>query len=286
MLASEFWKAPGVGPQPFEAEIVGVMHSEIENDPWFLGDTSDPYPANVGVIVSFEYLQNCKRTTSSGDGYVTCAVVSRYGEHAEEIYTWLNLWKKGLDTEALLARWAWCEEPGLFTYDLESGDGDWLYMAMRILFTNEISVYFKPVPYLGVFAAAILGYFAASTVYGKRRSVGILRSMGASRKRIFLAVLLPLAVFALAVSLITFGAECVILHFTNAKLKSLIVPFDVNAKFYYFFTLNWQTLLFIFAVPLLIVCIVAAVFTWMESQKPVAQTLSRAPRSLFRRKKH
>ena len=83
--------------------------------------------------------------------------------------------------------------------------GSILYGGMPNIF-RAVEGYFRIVPYLGVFAAILLAYLCFSTVMGRRRGVGTLQSLGASKKQIALAVGVPIFVFCLIASL---GALCV-----------------------------------------------------------------------------
>ena len=165
-----------------------------------------------------------------------------------------------------------------------------LVIDVRAIYADA-SIYFRIVPYLGVFAAILLAYLCFSTVMGRRRGVGTLQSLGAGKKQIALAVGIPIFVFCLIASL---GALCVEIGFLSAMNVRLTQTMMMLQEWYgyvvtadmlpYPFILGWETLLFTFGVPLAIAAVATLVTVWLVFRTPVVDNLNKKEFRLFSKK--
>ena len=143
------------------------------------------------------------------------------------------------------------------------------------------------IPYLGIFAAVLLMYLCFSTVMGKRRGVGIMQSMGASKWQMILTIGVPILLFCLMCSLGALCVELVFLSYMNGRLLTFAAEVEEFLRYYSVglpnpFTISWQTWLFTFGVPLLIAAATTLVTVWLVFRTPVVDNLNKKDFRLFR----
>ena len=115
---------------------------------------------------------------------------------------------------------------------------------------------------------------------GKRRGIGIMQSMGASKWQTILTIGVPILLFCLLCSL---GALCVelgFLSYMNGRLTNTIAELEYFYDYSvvelpYPFTLGWETWLFTFGVPLLIAAVTTLVTVWLVFRTPVVDNLNK-----------
>ena len=154
---------------------------------------------------------------------------------------------------------------------------------------EQTAVYLQIVPDFGIFAAVLLMYLCFSTVMGKRRGVGILQSVGATKGQIVLTIGIPVLLFCLLCSL---GALCVevgFMSYMNGQLWELVGDVLLSSGYIgtsapYPFTLSWQTWLFTFGVPIAIAAVTTLVTVWLVFRAPVVDNLNKKDFRLFRKK--
>ena len=292
-------------PATFPATIVGVIHTDYAAENFeesfrftdWMGPTvlaeidshNRAFPAHVGIAVSREYWLGYKHDVDSlyaREGFINNITVLREGEYKEEYFNYITAWKsemkylKTMDYETMGERHVVYSMPPAVNK---------LYQSGLMFVFWDTAIYFNLVPYLGVFAAVLLMYLCFSTVMGKRRGVGIMQSMGASKWQVVVTIGVPLLLFCLMCSL---GALCVelgFLSYMNGQLTEVMTIWLVNqgipyASLPYPFTLGWQIILFTFGVPLLIVAVTTLVTVWLVFRTPVVDNLNKKDFRLFRKK--
>ncbi len=298
-----------------EAAIVGIVHTDYEEEGffeknlrWVSKDIEQQWdtdfdgeqqwdtnfkeweyaiPPHLGLIVSRAYIDQFDRQLIDEHIQWNSLTVLRYGEHQEALFSYLTDWKvqKSFSSAVISGTWG-RERTTIYSQPFLSAT----LIATLPWVLNEVTIYFRIVPYLGVFAAILLAYLCFSTVMGRRRGVGTLQSLGASKKQIALAVGIPIFVFCLAASL---GALCVELGFMgymNGLLNTYVLP-ELQLQGYalssvpYPFTLGWETVLFTFGVPLAIAAVATLVTVWLVFRTPVVDNLNKKEFRLFRKRR-
>ena len=283
------------------ATIVGVVHTDLQADGFFdnyllstpednvwngYNDFSYSNPPHLGIIYSKAYLEKVIEMRGSFDPLkIKCISVPRFGEHGQEYFDYVTAWKQNRSV-------FWIKGNDARNQELPS------YILPRIIFGfygylgyvfDTITIYFQIVPYLGAFAAILLMYLCFSTVMGKRRGVGIMQSMGASKWQMTVTIGVPILLFCLVCSL---GALCVevgFLTYMNDFYEEVILlelnRWDTTIQtLVYPFTLGWQTWLFTFGVPLLIAAVTTLVTVWLVFRALVVDNLNKKDFRLFRKK--
>ena len=288
-----------------EAAIVGIVHTDYEEEGFFEKnmqyrevdgerlwcgiDTTDcGIPPHVGIIVSRAFVDAyADMPAFQENNSLKYIVTLRYNEHAEEVFAYLTDWKI---KRSFSDFWMTTQMVEAYVPTYTQAKEISLVYGMLPWVLNEVTVYFRIVPYLGVFAAILLAYLCFSTVMGRRRGVGTLQSLGASKKQIALAVGIPIFVFCLIASL---GALCVELGFMgymNGLLNTYVLP-ELQLQGYalssvpYPFTLGWETVLFTFGVPLAIAAVATLVTVWLVFRTPVVDNLNKKEFRLFRKRR-
>lgn len=292
-------EAMDIGRTVFSAKIVGIIHADYGaeafeesfeyrtlSEPDYVsliqvGAIDQAAPPHVGFAVSNEYLEMHTRSQNptSDEAYVDYMVVlHHHPEYAEEYFSYITAWKKGGVMEVLKGK-----ANGI---DYSVGkDLSGMYMAADSVLEDE-SIFFtvKPlVPFFIVFASALLAYLCVSTVAGRLRGAGILQSLGAKPKDIFIAFGIPLMLFAL---LCSFGALGVELCFLKSMNRTLVVMTNYMARKGTMipFRITWQTWLFTFLTPAAVVAVsLGALFIFFR-KKPVISKLAKNPFRLFGRR--
>ena len=295
-------------PQYFDGTIVGVVHTDFVSeklkeqhfDFWkdsekerYSGLNFFEYslPPYLGIV----YSRACLEKARDADGShvaVNCMTVLRHGSHAEEYFDYITAWKSQINYfEMERISDGVSQKYPAYVLTLI---GSILYGGMPNIF-RAVEGYFRIVPYLGVFAAILLAYLCFSTVMGRRRGVGTLQSLGASKKQIALAVGIPIFVFCLIASLGALCVEVCFLFYMNGLLSEQILDNLVfwgeffawegiaSAKIYPF-TLGWETVLFTFGVPLAIAAVATLVTVWLVFRAPVVDNLNKKEFRLFSKK--
>jgi len=259
--------------------ITGVIHVDYASDPMvnhmkisednktiaFSFDYS--IPPHLGLAVSEDFFETYRRRDEGG--YIGCVTVSRSSENIEKYFDYLTEWKRGLSFYDII------DVDRLSKLHLNyvmpmSING--LYTSLPEVF-NAATIYFKIVPFLTPFAFVLLTYFAVSTVYGRRREIGIFRSMGMSKTKIWLSFLIPLAVAAIITSIAATAVELGFMGYMNAFLyRKAESPMMVG---FYPFTLNAPTLLLTFLSPILTVTISSAVALFFLTRKSVCSLIAK-----------
>jgi len=265
-LAGDF--PPDYEGGTFEATIVGVVHSDCENDPAFANikeiagklNLSDEYSIapQTGIVICSDFFEEY-----NGNKTRTCVVISRISGRAEEYFDYLTSWRKGSSYRKIVDPDAW---PEIYVnygmpYSILK-----LYTNLSTVF-DSTTIYLKIVPFLVPLAIVLLIYLSVSTAVGRRREIGIIRSLGMENSKILLSLFIPLVVMAIAVSLVGLGVELAFLNYMNNYL------FDVAQKAlttgFYPFTLTPPTLLFTFLSPVLTVGISLAVTMAVLARRPI-----------------
>ena len=287
-----------------EAVIVGIVHTDYEEEGFFEKnmqyrevdgerlwcgiDTTDcGIPPHVGMIVSRAFVDAyADMPAFQENNSLKYIVTLRHNEHAEEVFAYLTDWKI---ERSFSDFWMTTQMVEAYVPTYTQPKEISLVYGMLPWVLNEATIYFRIVPYLGVFAAILLAYLCFSTVMGRRRGVGTLQSLGASKKQIALAVGIPIFVFCLAASL---GALCVELGFMgymNGLLNTYVLP-ELQLQGYalssvpYPFILGWETVLFTFGVPLAIAAVATLVTVWLVFRTPVVDNLNKKEFRLFSKK--
>ena len=287
-----------------EAVIVGIVHTDYEEEGFFEKnmqyrevdgerlwcgiDTTDcGIPPHVGMIVSRAFVDAyADMPAFQENNSLKYIVTLRHNEHAEEVFAYLTDWKI---ERSFSDFWMTTQMVEAYVPTYTQPKEISLVYGMLPWVLNEVTIYFRIVPYLGVFAAILLAYLCFSTVMGRRRGVGTLQSLGASKKQIALAVGIPIFVFCLIASL---GALCVELGFMgymNGLLNTYVLP-ELQLQGYalssvpYPFILGWETVLFTFGVPLAIAAIATLVTVWLVFRTPVVDNLNKKEFRLFSKK--
>ena len=289
----------------FDATIVGVVHTDLEAEGFFeknlyyrsdcgqeqcLAGLNSDYsrPPHVGVIISRDYLMNHRVNnwySTDSRSFIDCITVLRNGEHAEEYFDYVTAWRGDRDylrtwqAETISVRqpsYAMPRPVSIF------------YSKISFIFF-ETSVYFDIIPYLGVFAAVLLMYLCFSTVMGKRRGVGIMQSMGASKWQMTVTIGVPLLLFCLLCSVGAVFVELGFLSYMNGRLMHDASLALTEAGYEILslpnpFMIGWQTWLFTFGVPLLIAAVTTLVTVWLVFRTPVVDNLNKKDFRLFRKK--
>ncbi len=289
------------GDKALTATIVGVVHTDLEKENFvsrlfsyesvdasegltvatyssYEGGSEYIPPPHMGVIVSESYLLQYARD----DSVASVVVVPRYQSYSEQYFD--LFYQTGKDAK---------------THQFYRTGSDFLRIASSAAVVNidqnvrriyeSTSIYFRVVPYLGVFAAILLAYLCFSTVMGRRRGVGTLQSLGASKKQIALAVGIPIFVFCLIASLGALCVEVCFLMSMNRRLENAVAEltyfFDYAATGVpYPFILGWETVLFTFGVPLAIAAVATLVTVWLVFRTPVVDNLNKKEFRLFSNK--
>ena len=286
----------------FDATIVGVVHTDYEAENFYehnldirteenkqilygIKETNYSFPPHIGLVISMEYLTE-ERLDVPGDSFIDSITVLRRGEHAEEYFDYLTAWRTDrtfFQTESIATM-----RQALPVY-VRPLAVNLLYWSIPNVF-HETTIYFQIVPYLGIFAAVLLMYLCFSTVMGKRRGVGIMQSMGATKGQVIFTIGLPILLFCLVCSL---GALCVevgFLSYMNGLLSEMVLA-DIQSSGYaielislpYPFTLGWETWLFTFGVPIAIAAVTTLVTVWLVFRTPVLDNLNKKDFRLFRK---
>ena len=280
----------------YEAEIVGVLHVDYAAE-GFEEDCIRYTQAGVysnlnysvphlGVVVSREYFDSYRPWAYESmvrSRYIDNITVLRHGEHGEEYFDYLTAWRNGKNYFQLQE----CMSERHLTY--EKSDCVLVIEQRLPNVYEQTAVYLQIVPYLGIFAAVLLMYLCFSTVMGKRRGVGILQSVGATKGQIVFTIGIPVLLFCLLCSL---GALCVevgFMSYMNGQLWELVGDVLLSSGYVgtsapYPFTLSWQTWLFTFGVPIAIVAVTTLVTVWLVFRTPVVDNLNKKDFRLFRKK--
>ena len=130
-------------------------------------------------------------------------------------------------------------------------------------------------------------YLCFSTVMGKRRGVGIMQSMGASKWQMTVTIGVPLLLFCLLCSVGAVFVELGFLSYMNGRLMHDASLALTEAGYEILslpnpFMIGWQTWLFTFGVPLLIAAATTLVTVWLVFRTPVVDNLNKKDFRLFR----
>ncbi len=139
-------------------------------------------------------------------------------------------------------------------------------------------------PLCCVLAVLFSAYFCTAVIYRKRRSIGIMQSMGCTGSKLFVAFLIPLLLFSLLCALGAFGAECVFMNWMNAIVAERAAMYELTP---FLFSLNRQTYLFTFGVPILVAAVTVGALTLVFSKTPIINNIGKANKkqfTLFKRK--
>ena len=287
-------------PVTFDATIVGVVRTDLEEEQFveryvwtetvqgeqtYMGFLYGGYsfPPYIGVIISQEYL-DCYDERFYGaedfhsDRNVSVhAITLRRGDYADEVFRFLTDWQND-ETFWYYMTVGIKEYHPAYQHSLAEED---LFGALSMVY-SEVRMYFQIVPYLGVFAAILLMYLCFSTVMGKRRGVGIMQSMGASKWHMILTIGVPILLFCLLCSLGALGIEFAFMAQMNAGFEADAASRGIVVSQFYPFTLGWETWLFTFGVPLLIAAATTLVTVWLVFRTPVVDNLNKKDFRLFR----
>jgi len=264
------------------AKIVGVIHNDLNdaymNDFEYIDgnilDKTGTYstPPYLGVVVSEEFFYNYRadRSAISTEAYVNHVTVSRKSEHAEEYFNYVTAWKQG---KSLLDLYG---NPDVYSVPVAkyvmSQRTYYLYGATPYIF-QQTTIYFRIIPFLMPFAFVLLIYFSVSTIYGKRKEIGIFCSMGMSRKKLWLSFMASLFAVAVAVSLGGLAVELGFMGYMNAELLAFAKTTELVG--FYPFTLNLPTLLFTFLSPLVTVTISSAITLFLLTRRSVCSLIAK-----------
>ena len=284
-----------------EAEIVGVIHTDyeaehfperifsvkennrgerlsVENYDSYTARSGEYLPApHMGLVISREYMMNYTQNNTAA----TLIEVPRYQPYSEQYFDRFYRTDESSSNEFYLSGTNYlriASSPAVVTLDI----------SVREIY-EDVAIFFQIVPYFGLFAALLLIYLCFSTVMGKRRGIGIMQSMGASKWQTILTIGVPILLFCLLCSL---GALCVelgFLSYMNGRLTNTIAELEYFYDYSvvelpYPFTLGWQTWLFTFGVPIAIAAVTTLVTVWLVFRTPVVDNLNKKDFRLFRKK--
>lgn len=257
-----------------EATIVGVVHSDTENEKSFLDidyekngkfrqlSTDYSLPPQVGLAVSQKFL-NSYHTAKNTERYVNCVTVSRTTGLAEKYFDYITAWKAD-DTFMNV----WSNGDSKITYAMPECIR-MIYMGLPHVFEST-TIYFKIIPFIIPLAVGVLAYFTISTVYGRKREMGILRSLGTSNFKIWLTYMLLFILVAAVISCAALGAELIFLKYMNNILLSEAnyINAGLSVRFYPF-ALTSEAWLFTFLAPVLVVTLSLAVVMLVLSRRSI-----------------
>ena len=289
--------------QSFPAKIVGVIHTDYaaENFPQrlfitqsqdgdeqtelsletfrFIDDDFYVIPPHMGIAVSRDFVETYNMDEEM---YVSHIVVPRFQEYSEQYFELEYAEYYGMNPSEITHIRFERGKTLKIANSLAMSDLDY---QMTVIY-SDTSIYFEIVPYLGVFAAVLLMYLCFSTVMGKRRGVGIMQSMGATKGQVIFTVGIPILLFCVVCSLGTLCVELGFLSYMNGKLWETVLNLRTWYGYSAFsvpypFTLGWETWLFTFGVPIAIAAITTLVTVWLVFRAPVLDNLNKKDFRLF-----
>lgn len=243
--------------------IVGVIHTDLSEEEkncspeYYFASYLTAISPCYGVAVSEECYSTFQKVKA--DDYFSWVYILRAGQHEDEIYDFVAGFKKGKSLFDLYERSGEFARPiaptqAVVTYRTDMRTQQLFVNGFLLKAYNEYMLYFEIAPYLTFFAAVLILYFSASTIYGKHKSIRLLRQLGSGRGKIFLCFVLWLTILLLVCGFLAIGLQQIIISAMNAGLYkiSLADPFLSSIPFTAVFSLTKPTILFDLGLPILI----------------------------------
>lgn len=303
-MLEDVWDIPPEElPFVVPVRIVGVAHCDYEKEPpfdailpliaekgrmtlseffmYYSGCATSPA---TGIIVSRTLYESLRVLTDDVEGltqpyYYDTIDVLRFGAHSEEIFEYATAWKQGRGFSALFHD---STTPRVTYYEDPINDQGRIgyRAALTSVYHDSVEPYFSYTPYLMVFSVAFLAYFAASTVLSRRKSMGVLQSLGAGKRELSLAFILPFLLFTLIVSLLAFGVEGIFIGVLNRKLQAVYAAQDHAVKIAeaFPFTMTAESVLLTIFGPLAVMFLSLCVLFVVFSRFSVVENLDRGKR--------
>ena len=286
------------------AKIVGIMGVDLTSERFlkYLGTTQQDPSSTVAnseglclivedpgytipvfaTAVSKEYFEKC------GELYkMTGVSVVRDTPYFDEWFRLATSWRK----------WQYPGKafPSMKTkisYRYPGGSGS-LLNGLSSVYSRRIAPYRVLLNLSPLFLVVTVGYFVyfcLASVNAKSRSIGVLRSLGATNRQVFLSFAVPLILFGLIAGACSIAIPLWYVHSINYARSAINIDGEIFWTKYYLseplFAVSPLSYVFSFVFPIIVGLVSVGIVLFLCRKRSVAQTLSRAPRSLFRRKKY
>lgn len=283
---------------PITATIVGVIEMDYEAEDYtkYLNFSKSEFvdfeecSPLFGVAVAKSYFDTVRRNNNY---YLSCFLVLRDNGHFNEYFDLAMAWQFDLTAYEAINEF--------YDVHLAYWDGwrfSYIYNAFVLVYQNNIlplKGFLSVIPLLLVFSGVLLVYFVVSTVVFKQKSLGVMRSLGSSKKQLFFSFLIPLLIFCVLCGVMAFALQIVFVSRLNGDFMAYTAQFiakhgeifstaDILSGAKYLYAVSPRVYLFTFLFPAAVMLFTLAITAYIMFRKPVIANLNKKQFTLFKSK--